>query len=223
MTGATGLIGRSIRHALTDRGDEVIALTRSPRPPAAGTQWIVAPPTNVSDWGEHVDGCNAVINLAGEPIAQRWSASAMTRIVQSRVGVTTALFHAIEGAKRRPAVMLSASAVGFYGSSESETFTEESPQGHGFLARVCEQWEDAAERSAPLTRVVRTRFGIVFTRHGGALPKLLAPYRMMMGGPLGSGKQWMSWVSLEDTVQMLLHALDESKIEGAFNVTAPEP
>ncbi len=223
MTGATGLIGRAIRHALTDRGDEVFALTRGPRPPASRTHWVIGTPTAVSEWGPAVSGCDAVINLAGEPVAQRWTRKAMERIVQSRVGVTTALYHAIEAATEKPRVLISASAVGYYGTSEGETFDEGSPNGTGFLARVCNEWESAAIRSERLLRVVRTRFGIVLSRDGGALPKLAVPYRMMMGGPLGGGRQWMSWIHIEDAVRLVIFVLLHEELAGPLNVTAPEP
>lgn len=223
MTGATGLIGRAIRYALTDRGDEVIALTRGPRPPSAGTRWVVGAPTAVSDWGDAVSGCDAVINLAGEPIAQRWTKRAMEQIVQSRVGVTTALYHALQAASDRPTTLISASAVGYYGTSEADRFDEQSPLGTGFLARVCGEWEKAATRSEPLVRVVRARFGVVLSRDGGALPKLAMPYRMLMGGPIGTGRQWMSWVHVRDAVRLVLFALSRPELRGPLNVTAPHP
>ncbi|MEO1171111.1 MAG: TIGR01777 family oxidoreductase, partial [Myxococcota bacterium] len=223
VTGASGLVGRALTKSLVARGDTVIALTRQPRESVNGVDWIVADPTQVSAWGEAVDGCDGIVNLAGEPIAQRWTSRAMTSIVRSRVGVTTGLHHALAAAAAPPRVLVSASAVGYYGTSVDETFDESSPQGGGFLARVCEQWEEAASRSASLTRLVILRFGIVLSPVGGALPKLMLPFKMGMGGNLGSGQQWMSWIHLHDLVRLILFALDSPTADGVVNATAPTP
>ncbi len=170
MTGATGLVGSAVRHRLLARGDVVVALTRTPRASESGIQWQVGEPTRLSDRETELDGCDAVINLAGETVAQRWTQSAMTKIVSSRVGTTTALYHAIDHASRRPRVLLSASAVGFYGTDLEQTFDESNGVGSGFLARVCEQWELAASRSSALCRVACLRFGVVLARGDGDKP-----------------------------------------------------
>ncbi|MEM6532908.1 MAG: TIGR01777 family oxidoreductase [Myxococcota bacterium] len=223
VTGASGLVGRALVQALLDRGDSVCALTRRDREPRDRLEWIVAEPNHVSAWGHGVDGCDAVINLAGESIAQRWTGAAMKAIVTSRVGVTTGLFHAITNAESKPRVFVSASAVGYYGTSPNATFDESSPLGHGFLARVCEQWEEAARRSQAETRLAIVRFGIVLALEGGALPKLMLPFKMGMGGNLGSGEQWMSWIHIDDLVRMLLFAIDDDRVDNVLNGTAPNP
>lgn len=221
LTGATGLVGSALREALVARGDEVVALTRSPQEEKRGVEWVVADPFAVSTWATSVDGCDAVVNLAGESIAQRWNDAARKRIMASRVGVTTAIAHALEAAKNPPSLMLSASAVGYYGLSRENTFDETSPRGEGFLASVAAEWESAA-RACP-TRVSILRFGVILASTGGALPKLALPFRMFTGGPLGDGKQWMSWVHIRDVVALISQQLESRSPPPTLNVVAPNP
>jgi uncharacterized protein (TIGR01777 family) len=164
-----------------------------------------------------------VVHLAGEPVAQWWTEAAKKRIHDSRVEGTRVLVNKLSEQPNRPRVLVCASAVGYYGSRGDQILTEASPAGSDFLARVVVDWEDAAQLAEPLgIRVVRLRFGMVLGR-GGALAKLLPPFRLGVGGKLGSGHQWMAWIHLEDAVSLILFALDYAAVRGAANATAPHP
>lgn len=167
--------------------------------------------------------CDAVVHLAGEPVAQRWTEDAKKRIADSRVEGTRRLINALSLQAQRPRVLVCASAVGYYGSRGDQILLEDSSPGSDFLARVVVAWEEAAGLGESLgMRVVRMRFGMVLG-HGGALAKLLPPFRFGAGGKLGSGHQWMAWIHLEDAVNLILFALDYGAIRGAVNATAPHP
>jgi len=221
VSGSSGLIGRSVVAALASRGDEITALVR--RPAAAGeAQWD--PMAGSIDTGA-LDGADGVVHLAGAGIGdKRWSASRRREIVSSRVEATTLLAESLAGLHRPPAVLVSASAVGFYGDRGDEVLTEESTGGTGFLAEVCRGWEDATTpaRDAGI-RVIRLRSGVVLSAQGGALARQLPLFRSGVGGRLGSGRQWLSWITLGDEVRAILHALDQPAVRGAVNATAPEP
>jgi hypothetical protein len=206
ITGSTGLIGTALRRALAAAGDEAVAL---PRHPAR------------SD----LDALDAVVHLAGEPIAdKRWSAEQKRRIRESRVEGTHRLVEAMRAGERRPAVLVSASGIGYYGDRGDETLDETSSNGADFLADLCAAWEAEAQRAEGLgVRVVSIRTGVVLAREGGALPKLVMPFRFFAGGPLGSGQQWMSWIHLDDAVGLIRHALTNDAVQGPINLTAPEP
>ncbi|HEY5026685.1 MAG TPA: TIGR01777 family oxidoreductase, partial [Acidimicrobiales bacterium] len=221
ISGSSGLIGRSVVAGLRARGDEVTPLVR--RAPAAGeARWD--PGAGTVDTGA-LEGAGAVVHLAGAGIGdKRWSATRRHVIMSSRVQGTALLARALGGLGHPPTVFLSASAVGFYGDRGGEELSEASEAGHGFLAEVCRAWEDAtapAEHSG--VRVVRLRSGVVLSAQGGALARQLPLFRFGLGGRLGSGRQWLSWISLADEVRAILYALDHQAVRGAVNVTAPAP
>jgi hypothetical protein len=204
ITGASGMIGKRLRERLVEAGHMPRAVPRASAVPA----------------------CDEIVNLAGEPIAQRWTEAAKKRIYDSRVHGTRQLVNALSTQPQRPRVLVCASAVGYYGSRGDEILTENSPPGTGFLPRVVMDWEESARTAEALgIRVVSLRFGMVLG-HGGALAKLLPPFRLGAGGRLGSGRQWMSWIHIEDAVSLILFALENAAgapLKGAFNATAPEP
>ncbi len=202
------MIGTHLRERITAGGHTV-----RPIPRDAGADELA----------QILEACDRVVHLAGEPVAQRWTPAAKQRIHDSRVDGTRRLVDALARQSRRPPVLLCASAVGYYGSCGDETLTELSPPGSDFLARVVIDWEDAARSAEPLgIRVVRLRFGMVLG-HGGALAKLLPPFRYGVGGRLGSGQQWMAWIHIQDAVNLILFALDFPAIRGPINATAPHP
>lgn len=208
ITGASGLIGTRLRQRIADSGH-----TARPIPRDAGD----------AELAQILASADAVVHLAGEPVAQRWTEAAKKRIQDSRVEGTRRLVSALAGQSQRPRVLVCASAVGYYGSREEEILTEASSPGTDFLARVVVDWEEAAQSAEPLgIRVVRLRFGMVLG-HGGALAKLLPIFRMGAGGRLGSGRQWMAWIHIEDAVNLILFALNFAAIKGAVNATAPHP
>jgi uncharacterized protein (TIGR01777 family) len=226
VTGGSGFIGHALCHALVGRGDAVVALLR--RPGAvdqlpAGTeriQWDASalPPAPA------FDGVDAVVHLAGENVAQRWTATRKQRIRTSRVDGTRRLVDALAALAHRPRVLVAASAIGFYGDRGEETISEDSSPGRDFLAEVCVAWEAAARRAESLgMRVVVVRIGVVLGVEGGALARMLPPFKLGLGGPVGNGRQWMSWVHRDDVIGLVLHALDRPAVTGALNATAPEP
>ena len=216
VTGASGLIGTALTAALEKRGDRVVPVGR--RPPAGGVAWD--PVARRIDTAA-LEGIDAVVHLAGERIDGRWTASKRRRILNSRVEGTQVLAEALSGLDRPPSVVVSASAVGFYGDRGDEVLTEDSEPGTGFLAEVCEQWEAAAAPIAsPDTRLVLARTGIVCTPDGGALGRMLALTRLGLGGRLGHGRQWWPWITLEDEIRALLHLLD-TPVAGPANLVAP--
>ncbi|MGA2006518.1 MAG: TIGR01777 family oxidoreductase [Solirubrobacteraceae bacterium] len=219
VTGGGGLIGTSVVAALRARGDEVTVLSRSGS--AATVRWDpLAGPAPA----DALDGRDGVIHLAGEPIAQRWSTAVREAIRASRTSGTANLVAGIEAAPQRPQVLVSASAVGFYGDRGDERLTEDSAPGDGFVAEVCVAWEQAALAARELgLRVCVLRTGVVLDRHGGALAKMLPPFRMGVGGPVAGGRQFISWIGLGDLAQLYLAALDDARFDGPLNATAPTP
>ena len=227
VTGATGLIGRSLCRSLTDENHTVVALSR--RPEGASDLSAVA----VHKWdpfagpppSEALEGVESVVHLAGESIAaRRWSPEQKERIRGSRVISTRNLVEGLRRAASKPASLISGSAVGFYGDRGDETLDENSPAGSGFLAEVCLQWESEAERATGFNmRVVRVRTGVVLSTEGGALKKMLPPFKFGVGGPLGSGRQWFPWIHISDIVGILRLALFSTSVSGPINATAPEP
>lgn len=216
VTGASGLIGTALTAALEKRGDRVVPIGR--HPPDGGVAWDLA--ARRID-GAALEGVDAVVHLAGERIDGRWTATKKRRILDSRVEGTELLAGALAGLGRPPAVVVSASAIGFYGDRGDEELAEDSLPGTGFLAEVCQRWEAAAAPIAsPDTRLVLARTGIVCTPDGGALGRMLALTRLGLGGRLGNGRQWWSWITLEDEVRALLHLLD-TPVAGPVNLVAP--
>jgi uncharacterized protein (TIGR01777 family) len=219
VTGGGGLIGTSVVAALRARGDEVTVLSRSGSGATVGWDPLAGPAPAAA-----LDGRDGVIHLAGEPIAQRWSPAVREAIRASRTSGTANLVAGIEAAPQRPRVLVSASAVGFYGDRGDERLTEDSAPGDGFVAEVCVAWEQAALAARELgLRVCVLRTGVVLDRHGGALAKMLPPFRMGVGGPVAGGRQFISWIGLGDLAQLYLAALDDARYDGPLNATAPTP
>ena len=205
ISGASGLIGRQLLKSLARAGHSVRTLSRH------------APPA------ESLREADVVIHLAGEPVAQRWTAEAKRRIRESRVTGTRNLVEALARLPRRPESLICASAIGYYGSRGDEVLTESSAPGSGFLPEVCVAWEREAQAAEAFgIRVVRVRTGVVLDANGGALVRMLPPFRMGLGGRLGSGRQWMSWIHLEDLTALFQFAV-ESQVRGPLNAVAPNP
>lgn len=204
IAGASGMIGKRLRQRLVESGHVPSAIPR----------------------GAALPTCDAIVNLAGEPIAQRWTEAVKKRIYDSRVEGTRRLISAISMQAQRPSVLVCASAVGIYGSRGDEILTEKSAPGSGFLPHVVVDWEASARTAEALgIRVISLRFGVVLG-HGGALAKLLTPFRLGAGGRLGSGRQWMSWIHIDDVVSLILLALENATgapLQGAVNATSPQP
>lgn len=223
VAGGTGFIGRTLVADLRARGHSVDVLTRATRPDAEGVRYLTWGPGCPGAWRAAIAGADAVVNLAGENIAQRWGAAVKRRILDSRVGATRDVVAALREAARRPAVLVNASAVGYYGPG-NEAVVEENAAGSDFLAGVCRDWEQEARKAEALgVRVVRLRTGIVLGKGGGALAKMLLPFKLGLGGPLGSGEQWMSWVHLDDVCGLVRFALERPELAGALNAVSPDP
>lgn len=225
IAGGTGFIGSALTNALLERGDEVWVITRSPRKITGGE---TREKLHGVTWGEcaaqpgKLQGVEAVVNLAGETINQRWTAGAKKRIVDSRLFAAREIARLAERLEPRPHTVINSSGVSIYGTSETETFDEDSPAVESdFLSRVAVRWEEAAG-AIPAGRVIRLRTGVVLGR-GGAFPLMALPYRLFAGGRIGSGRQWMSWIHIEDMVRLILHCLDTPGIAGPVNATSPEP
>ena len=227
VTGATGFIGSALCPRLLEQGHTLIMLTRH-KPPEADSgvkQWLHWTPGTLRDWGDALDGADGIINLAGEPIAdKKWTATQRRRLEKSRVDATHSLVQACGKARQIPKFLINASAVGYYGPRGDEMLTEEAAPGEDFLSQLCRNWEDEAVRAEELgMRVVRLRTGIVLGAHGGALASMIPPFKWCVGGPLGSGKQWMSWIQLEDHLRLISHIIENSLAFGPINATAPNP
>ena len=222
ITGASGLIGRALVARLRSNGRRVRRLVRSARSDAPDD--IVWDPMRGVLNPRDLEGAEAVVHLAGEPIAQRWTGSRREAIRESRVRGTELLARAIAAVERTPSVMLSGSAVGYYGDRGDEALGEESASGTDFLAGVAREWEasTAAAKDAGV-RVVLLRTGVVLSPHGGALERLLPPFRLGVGGPLGTGRQWMSWIALDDHLNAMEHALATTGLHGPVNLVSPNP
>lgn len=226
VTGATGLIGTRLVEALVRRGDEVTVLSRDPERAGArlGVAAVKWAPLRGPAPVEALAGADGVIHLAGEPVAQRWSAAAKERIRASRADGTANLVEGLRAADPRPRVLVSASAVGYYGARGDEEVDESAPPGEDFLAEVCVAWEQEASAAAELgVRVAIVRTGVVLDAHGGALAKMLPPFRAGVGGPVAGGRQWMPWIHVEDLVGIYLAALDGDGWDGPVNGSAPHP
>lgn len=224
ITGASGLVGSRLMPALKSLGHEVIGLTRE-KSPARGDSAFWDPQGGFIDAGA-LAGCDAAVNLAGESIAAgRWTAGRKRAIRDSRVNATTTIAQALATLEPRPRVLVNASAVGYYGSRGDELLDESSSSGSGdFLSGVCRDWEAATEPAVRTgIRVVMTRFGVILSKQGGALAKMLTPFKLGLGGKIGSGRQYMSWVAIDDVVGAIVHTLQTETLSGPVNVVAPQP
>lgn len=227
VTGATGTLGRKVVEILLKRGDVPVIASRDVARarasfPAAGqfVRWNAAYST---EFAAAIDGSDAVIHLAGASIARRWTSRYKQEILGSRVRGSESVAQAILAAKHPPQFLFSASAIGYYGEAGDAGLQENSPAGEDFLADVCRQWEAAAKPAEAATRVVYGRTGIVLDKHGGALAKMLLPFRLFAGGALGSGEQWWSWVHHADVTGMIFWAMDNPGVSGAMNICSPNP
>lgn len=234
ITGGTGLVGKRLIPRLQSHGHTVVLLSRRVQANAApldGTEWVQGDPTQRGPWLEKLATCDAVIHLAGESIAAgRWTTAFKKKILDSRVLSTTLLATELAQQPRTPSgtakVLLTASGVGYYGSYTNNTteFIESDLPGSGFLADVCVQWEGSTQAARDAgVRVAIVRLGVVLAADGGALPKIVAPFRWFLGGSVGGGKQWMSWIHVDDVAGLFVHALQHPNAQGPINGTAPEP
>lgn len=223
VSGSHGLVGKAVLKSLTDDGHEVFRLVR--HEPIFGAPEIWWDPSEGRVDAEHLEGHDVVVHLAGESIASgRWTSEKKRTILESRVKGTLLLSEALARLSRPPSVFLSASAIGYYGDRGDELLTEQSTLGNDFLANVCVEWEGATMPAVEKgIRTVHTRFGIILDDKGGALAKMLTPFRMGIGGRVGSGKQWMSWIALDDVISGLKFLMGETSTSGAVNFVAPNP
>ncbi len=236
IAGGPGFLGRALSDALASAGHDVVVLTRQAGPatndPATAAQphvgirlahWV--PDGTSGPWAVFLDGAAGVVNLAGESMdSGRWTPSLKARLLDSRLDATRSLVAAIRQCRTAPAAFVSGSAVGYYGTHGDEVLTEESPPGSDFLAELCVEWEaTAAHARDRVERVVMLRTGLVLDREAGALPRMLAPFKFFVGGPLGSGRQYVSWIHLSDWVALVVRAIGEASLEGPLNLTAPNP
>lgn len=237
VSGGTGLIGRALTESLVSDGHQVIILSRAPEratglPQSARIEkWDGK---TSSGWGKLADGADAIANLAGESIGgenmialitKRWTPQRKRIIRESRVHAGQAVMQAIEQASQKPHVLIQASAVGYYGLRGDEEITESTPPGSDELSRICVDWEATtaeAERMGVRRVVIRTA-GVVMSTKGGALPFMLLPFKLFVGGPLGSGQQWFSWIHIQDEVRAIRFLMDNANAKGAFNLCAPHP
>lgn len=230
ITGATGLIGKYISQVLSARGDEVTVFTRNPvtaRNILPGAkEFIEWSASEEGEWEKHIDGKDAIINLAGEPLwGEIWKDEYKEKIMKSREIGTRGLVNAAGKALIKPEVFVSASAIGIYGGSgDNYTYTENDPPGEGFLPEVSKRWEyEAAQVEQYGIRRVNVRVGIVLDKNEGALEKVLTPFRYFLGGQIGEGTQWISWIHIIDCANIFIHALDNPSVSGPLNAVAPNP
>jgi uncharacterized protein (TIGR01777 family) len=228
ITGSTGLVGTALTQDLQRAGNTICRLIRPGTPTQAignaqgfDVNWNPA----TGELGGAAVGADAVVNLAGASIGDgRWTPQRKDLLRSSRVDTTRALVQALAKMSARPRVLVSASATGYYGNRGDETLTESSQPGNGFLSEIAKEWESEALKAEVLgVRVVRARFGVILSKNGGALPQMMRPFQFGVGGRIGTGKQWLSWITLDDTVAILRLALENATITGALNVVSPQP
>ncbi len=232
ISGATGFVGSRLVERLHLQGHHILILTRNvtsaqkifPNSNFPNVEVVAYTPTESGTWQQAISGCNGVVNLAGEPIAEgRWTAARKQEILHSRKLGTQKIVEAIAQANPKPQVLVNASAIGYYGTSENATFDETSVAGNDFLAQVCLDWEAEAQKVVEKgVRLVILRLGIVLGK-GGALDKMVTPFKLFAGGPIGTGKQWFSWIHRDDLVNLIIQALTRPDITGVLNGTAPNP
>jgi uncharacterized protein (TIGR01777 family) len=227
VTGASGTIGSSLCDALLSRGDEVVGLSRDPDKARTGNptvRWFAWQPALERPPADAFEGVDGVVNLIGESINQRWTEESKRRIVESRTTSTHNLVQAIGGLQEKPSVLVSQSAVGYYGNRGDELIDESAPSGAGFAAEVPVEWERAAHEADELAlRLVITRMAPVLDPREGLLKELRLPFKLGVGGPIAGGRQYLPWLHIDDAVGILLWALDDERVEGTINATAPNP
>ncbi|HCQ21174.1 MAG: multidrug MFS transporter [Aphanizomenon flos-aquae LD13] len=232
ISGATGFVGSRLVAKLHAEGHRILVLTRNTTfaqkvfPPQAfpNLEIIAYTPIVSGAWQDTIAGCDGVVNLAGEPIAEgRWTPERKQEILNTRKLGTQKIVEAIAKSQPQPSVLVNTSAIGYYGTSETASFDEDSTNGKDFLAQVCQEWEAEARKVKDTNvRLVILRFGIILG-NGGALGKMITPFKLFAGGPIGTGQQWFSWIHLDDIVSLIIQALTKSTMEGVYNGTAPQP
>ena len=234
VVGASGFIGSHLVRALTARGDEVVATSRNPTKLNGSVPAVHWDPNAGPLPAEALQGVDAVVNLAGEPVAPklvgllalsgRWNKTKKKKIRDSRVNATRNVVAAIAAAEQKPRVLVSASAIGYYGDGQHKVLHENTSRGRDFLADVCLAWEGEARKVRDHgVRLAIVRIGVVLGRDGGAYPIMSRPFRMFAGGPIGMGRRWFSWIHIDDMVGVLMHMIDHEEADGIFNGTAPNP
>jgi uncharacterized protein (TIGR01777 family) len=234
IAGGTGFLGSPLAEVYAEESHDVRVLTRALQPgesrhdPGTGVPGVTRvgwrPDAQSGPWAAAIDGADAVINLAGESIGgRRWTPQRKAVLGESRTIPTRSLVAAIASVTQPPRVFISGSAVGYYGPSGDDVKTEDSPAGADLLAHICEDWEAEAVRAAPNTRVVLLRTGVVLERSGGALAKMIPPFRLFAGGPMGSGRQYLSWIHRIDWIEMVRWIVETPSVSGPVNATSPEP
>ncbi|MHC5671640.1 thylakoid membrane protein ThyD [Nostoc sp.] len=232
ITGATGFVGSILVQRLHGEGHKIVVLTRNtafaqkvfPSEAFSNLEIVAYTPNTSGSWQGVIASCDSIANLAGEPIGEgRWTPERKQEILNSRKLGTQKIVEAIANANPKPTVLINASAIGYYGTSETASFDEASLSGNDFLAQVCQAWEAEAKKVKDAgVRLVILRFGIVLG-NGGALGKMIPAFKLFAGGPIGSGRQWFSWIHVDDLVNLILQALTKPEIEGVYNATAPNP
>lgn len=223
IAGGSGFIGEPLVRRLVARGDDVAVLSRNPAKVQAG-RGVAWDGKTQGAWSEEVAGAGAIVNLAGENVGEgRWTDQRKRKLVASRIDATSAIVQALRNAPPGERTLVNASAVGYYGVRGDEVLDESETRGGGFLADLVEKWETAAREAEPLARLVILRFGVAISPEGGALKKMMLPFKLGAGGPVGSGQQWMSWIDRDDVVRMVEWAIDNQSAQGVYNATAPEP
>jgi uncharacterized protein (TIGR01777 family) len=222
ITGGTGFVGKTLAPALIRSGHEVCILTRSGKGDSSGVSWVEGDPAQKGKWQEAVREHEVIINLAGASIFTRWTEEAKKKMRDSRIFTTRNLVEAMEGGKVK--TFFSTSAIGYYGFHGDENLTEESPPGADFLALLARDWEAEAKQAEKKgCRLIVTRFGIVLGEKGGALGQMIPLFQRYLGGPLGNGRQWFSWIHIDDLTRAFLFLLEQPEISGPVNFTAPNP
>lgn len=227
IAGGTGLVGMALTAELTSKGHQVLILTRKEREdisPASQIKYVQWLSGNANPESE-LEGIDAFVNLAGATINNKWTDDYKRKILESRLQAASEVMRILTVLRKKPEVLVNASAVGYYGTSLTATFTEESvPVENDFLTDTTHQWEQAALKAQEIgVRVVLCRLGVVLARSGGALPRMTMPYRFFAGGTVGSGRQWLSWIHINDVVSGILFAIENTTVVGPVNFTAPEP
>ncbi|MEL7083599.1 MAG: TIGR01777 family oxidoreductase [Cyanobacteria bacterium P01_A01_bin.3] len=229
IAGGTGFVGQRLAELLVQAGHTVAVLTRNPATASIGStehlELVGYDPVSVESWQTALADCDGVVNLVGEPLTEsRWNDRQKDEILRSRTRTTSTMVKAIAELETKPSVVVSASAVGYYGPHQDEELDESAAPAGDFLARVCKEWEAAAKPLENLgVRLVQVRIGIVLGPDGGALGKMLGPFQMFVGGPIGSGKQWLSWIHRDDLAGLIMYALTTNSVSGVLNGTAPNP